>query len=151
MANTASNAWSLGMVAFTRFSDSVTLSRKLDFSWVSDLLASARFFEMLGSRANLMRCADRLRASSRKYQETTWLSADKPSPMARAPARLYMLMARNRTNVAIPSSAARITYQKRESSIWLLFLFRWVRHRDRSLDDLVLPFDGHGHCGTHGL
>ncbi len=72
---------------------------------------------MSGSSANLMSWAERARASSFRYQETTWLSADNPSPMVRAPPRLYMLVARNKTKIAPPRISASATYQKRDSSI----------------------------------
>src|SRR6185436_2558777 len=86
---------------------------------------------------------DRLRASSRRYDATTWLSPESASPIERTLARSYMLVDKKSTNNNAPRLTAITTYQKRESSI--LVSFPRVDLRGRLGDG-----DGHvGECSEH--
>src|SRR5690349_2207157 len=105
------------MDAATLLSPAIAVVRAFSGTLASDALESASALGMLPSIANLMRCADRSRASFFKYQETNWLSADRPSAIAFAPWRLYMLSARYSTKTSAPTTNPSSTYQKRESSI----------------------------------
>ncbi len=92
---------------------------------------------------------ERLRASSRRYDATTWLSPASASPIARTLARSNMVVERNRTNNTAPRATAITTYQKRERSILVPFpSVDFARHpfgnRQGHVDDGPAEHEGSG-------
>src|SRR5882724_3016445 len=116
----ASNLCSAGMALNCLRRAVRTFSLLSEGIFSGDALDLARCVRMSSSSAGTISVVARLRASSRRYDATTWLSPARASPIDRTASRSNMLAERKRTNVTAPSATAMTKYQKRDSNMLLI-------------------------------